>query len=339
MNPAVNVLFAAILAALAVPTLADNRTGDSSEELLANYKAMQAKDRRLQAIGWTLARGNARFCENSRLSIGITLVDMAGFRQPAEMRRALGLEGNFALASVSTREMFTGPETGQEIIAIDGAAINGWPAKEQFDWQRLKRAHDAIDAALDSKGAVQFTYRDGTMATLRGARVCTTRFELKSDGKKALADGTRVQFGSDFPGFAYAESEFAAVIAHELAHNLLEHRKWLDANGRKRRNVRATEREADRLMPWLLANAGYDPMAAVRFMERWGPKHSKGIFRARTHEGWDERAENIEAEAKLVLARRYGGDTAESAMDWSTDFRREIEPLNEPETVPETASD
>ena len=35
----------------------------------------------------------------------------------------------------------------------------------------------------------------------------------------------------------------------------------------------------DRLMPWLLHNAGYDPAAAVRFMRTWGPKHGGWIFR------------------------------------------------------------
>ncbi len=335
MRHALLIVFAALIAL----SPARATTDSEQDELRASYEAMQVKNRRLQAIGWTLVRANADLCKDAQLSIGITLVDMAGFAEPEKMQRALGLKGNFALASVSTMEMFKGPQVGQEITAIEGAQINQWPAEERLDWKRLKRAHDAIDAALAARGSVRLTFGDGSEADLPGAKVCPTRFELRSGGKKALADGSRVQFGSQFPGFAYAESEFAAVIAHELAHNLLKHRKWLDANGRKRRNVRATEREADRLMPWLLANAGYDPMAAVRFMERWGPKHSKGIFRARTHEGWDERAEHIEAEAKLVLARRYGGDTVESAMDWSTDFRREIEPLNEPGTGPETASD
>ncbi|MEM8723912.1 MAG: hypothetical protein AAGE86_00175 [Pseudomonadota bacterium] len=128
--------------------------------------------------------------------------------------------------------------------------------------------------------------------------------------------------GMNFPGFAYDEEIFAGAVAHELAHNLLGHRKWLEANGEGRRNVRRIEREADRLMPWLMANAGYDPEAAYRFMTTWGPKHDGGLFRARTHDGWDERAEFIAAEIPLIkeLMEREG------AADWSVHFTREIDP-------------
>src|SRR3546814_7966027 len=60
-----------------------------------------------------------------------------------------------------------------------------------------------------------------------------------------FADGARVQIGREFPGFAYPQEELAAAIAHELAHNLLGHRAWLDGNGRNMASVRLTEREAE----------------------------------------------------------------------------------------------
>ncbi len=128
--------------------------------------------------------------------------------------------------------------------------------------------------------------------------------------------------GARFPGFTYEEDIFAGVVAHELAHNLLGHTIWLDRNKRKRRNVRLTEREADRLMPWLLANAGYDPAAAYRFMTKWGKDHDLGIFRARTHDGWDERAEFIAAELPIIS----GLMASDGQADWSVYFRREIDP-------------
>ena len=81
-----------------------------------------------------------------------------------------------------------------------------------------------------------------------------------------------------------------------------------------------TEREADRLMPWLLANAGYDPAAALRFMERWGPHHDGGIFRKRTHDGWDERADAIAAEVAIVSTEM----AASGSADWRKLFQRTI---------------
>jgi len=97
---------------------------------------------------------------------------------------------------------------------------------------------------------------------------------------------------------------------------------WLEREGRGRRNIRLTEREADRLMPWLLANAGYQPSAASRFMARWGPDHSGGIFRKRSHDGWDERLEFIEAELVQIDKVRH----ADGSADWHSHFRRDIDP-------------
>ena len=76
--------------------------------------------------------------------------------------------------------------------------------------------------------------------------------------------------------------------------------------------------EADRLTPWLMANGGYEPAAAVRFMRRWGPQHDGGLLRKRTHAGWDERAEAIAAELPLIA--RSMGDFA--AANWPQRFRR-----------------
>jgi len=142
------------------------------------------------------------------------------------------------------------------------------------------------------------------------------------EGNKAVADGNRVVIGIESPAFQYEEDELAALIAHELAHNLLGHTAWLDRNKRKRRHVRMTEREADRLIPWLLVNAGYDPRGGKRFFEKWGPRNDGWIFRARTHDGWDERAEFIEAEIPAIEALMAEHGKA----DWRTHFRREIDP-------------
>jgi hypothetical protein len=157
---------------------------------------------------------------------------------------------------------------------------------------------------------------------LQPAEVCATRFELMGEGTKAVADGSRVVIGINFPAFAYDEPVFAALVAHELAHNVLQHDAWLDRNGRSRKHVRRTEREADRLIPWLLANAGYDPAAGVTFMRQWGSKHDAGLLVLRKHDGWDERAEFIAAELPIIadLMARAG------RADWTAHFRREIDP-------------
>jgi predicted Zn-dependent protease len=108
------------------------------------------------------------------------------------------------------------------------------------------------------------------------------------------------------------DGEFAAVIAHEMAHNLLKHRDRLNAQrvnrgffgqfGKSAGRIKDSEIEADRLSVWLMANAGYDPQAAIRFWTRYGKEHGKGIFSASTHYRWKKRVELFEEEMKKMAA-------------------------------------
>ena len=289
----------------------------------------QDADQRLQDVGWQLARGNVGFCPKVVPSIGLQLQDMASYGAPAIARAALGLNRDFAVQTAargSPAGLSGAFARNREIAALERFDPNTWPAGAAMDWQRLVWAHDHVEAMLAEHGGITLGFTDGSAARLQPVEVCATRFELMGEGRKAVADGARVVIGIDFPAFAYDEPVFAGVVAHELAHNVLQHSVWLDRNGRSRRNVRRTEREADRLMPWLMANAGYDPAAAATFMEQWGSKHDAGFLMVRKHDGWDERAEFITAELPLIaelMAR-------EGRADWRTHFRREIDPAQTP---------
>ena len=103
--------------------------------------------------------------------------------------------------------------------------------------------------------------------------------------------------------------EAAFVIGHELAHNILRHRALLDKLGRSPENYRQTERAADRLGLWLMANAGYDTSAASAFMQRWARRRGPILFPESTHDGWKTRQRTI-AEVRTAAddnARRLTG--------------------------------
>jgi hypothetical protein len=284
----------------------------------------QDADQRLQDVGWQLARANAAFCPRVVPSIGLQLQDIASYGAPAIARTALGLTGDFAVqtAARGSPAAAAALTRNREVTRLERFDPNQWPASARMDWQRLLQAHDHVEAMLTEHGGITIGLADGSEVRLQPVEVCATRFELMGEGTKAVADGNRVVIGIDFPAFAYDEPVFAGVVAHELAHNVLGHDDWLDRNGRSSRNVRRAEREADRLIPWLLANAGYDPAAGVAFMTQWGSQHDAGLKMRRRHDGWDERAEAIAAELPLVsdlIAR-------EGRADWRQHFRREIDP-------------
>lgn len=288
---------------------------------------LQQRDELVQSIGWKLITGNAPFCANPRPAIGLLLQDIAAYSDPVAVRQAMGLRGDIAVQAraAGSPAQLAGLAVHAEVLAIRGQQMRDLPPADKKSWQRLADLHRQLDEALAAAGSVTVEWHgeNGPVTTtLTGVTACPSRFEVIGGSKRATANGQRVAVGENFVGFAYPEELFAAAIAHELAHNLLGHPAWLDKNGRKRSNIRVTEREADRLMPWLLANGGYDPAAAERFMREWGPGHDGGLFRGRTHDGWDERADFIAAELPLI-----GQSMAQTeAADWAQFFRRDIQP-------------
>lgn len=300
----------------------------AAEDISAGLNTLQQRDEQVQSIGWKLVTGNAPFCTSTRPAIGLLLQDVAAYGRPDAVRRAMNLSGDIlvqARAAGSPAEQ-AGLPVFAEVLAIEEQSMRDLPAAGKERWQRLAGLHSKLDETLVARGEVEIVWRSAEgapiVSTLVGRAACATNFEVIAGSRRASANGARVAIGSEFAGFAYPEELLAAAIAHEFAHNLLAHPAWLDENGRSQSHIRMTEREADRLMPWLLANGGYDPAVGERFMRKWGPGNDGGLFRGRTHDGWDERAGFIAAELPLIqrsIAARGGAD-------WASDFVRDIQP-------------
>lgn len=298
----------------------------ASDNTSVGLKMLQQRDELVQSIGWKLVTGNAKFCPQTRPAIGLLLQDVAAFGSADDVRQAMNLSGDIAVQARAAGSPVdqAGLPIFAEVLSIDGQQMRDLPPAGKEAWQRLAGLHRQLDQALAAKGHVEITWRSAQSApitsTLTGKPACASSFEVIAGSRRASANGARVAIGSDFAGFAYPEPLLAAAVAHELAHNFLGHPAWLDENGRQQSNIRLTEREADRLMPWLLANSGYDPATAERFMREWGPGNDGGLFRGRSHDGWDERADFIAVELPLIERRMSAGGGA----DWAAVFVRDV---------------
>ncbi|MGB7373613.1 hypothetical protein [Pontixanthobacter sp.] len=287
----------------------------------ADFAKLQQQDAYIQRIGWRLLTGNAAFCDETRLASGMLVQDAGAYGHPAAIRQLLSLRGDAFVQAVipGSGADQAGMEAGAEVHAVDRTPLSGIALPPDTPWQRLTTFNAVIARSLADDGTARFqvTQRGAQhMLTVAGTAICDSFFEVISGSDTASANGTRIAIGRQFVGFAYAQEELAAALAHELAHNVLAHPDWLDKNGRKRSNIRQTEREADRLMPWLLHNAGYDSAASVRFMERWGPQHDGGFFRRRTHDAWEKRRAMIAAELPRIAASL----NHQGQADWRGNF-------------------
>lgn len=315
----------ASLAALALASASAPTSGEAAVEpaFAQSFEALQALDRRVHAIGWRLREGNAAYCDYRTNDTGLLLQDARAFGSPAAVKALLGLQGDIFVQAIApgSPAADTPIAAGATLERIEDRSVTGFGWDEEKPWARLAQINEFI-GPLRRSGSLALVFAGSDEAVIVKTRpACVTQFEVVSGSDDVGADGQRVRIGRDFPGLAYPEDELAAALAHEFAHNVLRHPQNLSVSGRKRRAVRETEREADRLMPWLLVNAGYEPEAASRFMRRWGPKHSGGLLRKRTHDGWDERVELIDAEIavlKRVLAE-------EGRADWRLFFTREAQ--------------
>jgi beta-barrel assembly-enhancing protease len=271
------------------------------------YRDLVKQDLRLASVGYRLAAANSAFCKVRANNAGWVLHDIAQYPDEATARAAFEFDQPVQVAAVVAGGPAdrAGIVAGDNFTGMDDATLY-WPAMPvgKSGYERLASmkqliierwsGHSGLAVKLSRRGAVK-------EATLAKNPVCASDFWVDTKAKlDAGADGERVRVTSGLMLFADTEDELAAVVAHELAHNLLDHRTRLRSKGNRRSEVLATEIEADRLSVWLMANAGYDPAAALRFAERFGRKTGLGIFSDGTHLRWKNRVKTMRAETDLM---------------------------------------
>ncbi len=262
-------------------------------------RTLVALDLRVASIGARLATANVGLCSRRAAQTGIVLHDLSQFSGADQdaAAKTFGLGPYPAISAVIPGSVAdqAGLRAGDAIMALDGRPIGAADAKDPY--VRIAK----IEAVIESGPAILLVNRPDHPRPfmLAGTPGCASRVQVVPGRKlNARADGTYVQLTSAVAEYAADDNELAAIIAHEMAHNVLGHKERLDTEGRRASAVKATEIEADKFSITLLKNAGYDPMAAARFWQRFGKKTGAGIFSDGTHQRTKDRVRLLSEEAK-----------------------------------------
>ena len=316
------------LAALVLPHSDAQAQAQEYGAITTSYAALQSLDDKVLAVGYRLTTANAAFCRDTEMRAGISFHDLAQYKDRAAARSAYGFARDIAVLALApdSPAAIAGVHVDDSIAAINGAdPLDHEKARAKWDdedsylrladvltrWERALNA-GPVDLALVTRGQTVVH-----IVTVIPVRACQSRFQVEPNTDlNSSADGRVVTINSRMAEYTADDAdELAALVAHELAHNLLHHLDRLDAAGhtggllgtfgRNARLTKKTEIEADRLSVWLMANAGYDPRGAVRFWTRFGKQHGKGIFSAPTHYRYNKRVQLFEEEiAKMAAEKR-----------------------------------
>lgn len=286
---------------------------------------LQVADATVLSIGWKLAAANASLCARAAPSLGLLLLDARTFVDPATARTTYGLSGDIGVAAVAAGSPAerAGLAANMTVTALGDEPVTALPLPATGSWERQYALQTKLEDLAARNGRITLDIAGKGPVTLAGQPACFVRFMLDDGKGNARATRRRVRIGhrlyNQVQRLPDAEREpvLAAVIAHELGHAVLDHQSRIEKKERSG-ETRRTEREADRVSVWLLANAGYDPQAALLMMRKIVGA-GEFLFAMPSHGGWKGRARDIAAEITAMEAAR-AADPAHLA-NWPKDFR------------------
>lgn len=279
---------------------------------LAQDQGIALADRRLAQVAERLQAANVGLCRQHMPLTGLIVFSADQYGQPDPVRFA---GGPVAVAQVlpGSPAHAAGVQANDALVTVDGVHVAAQVPEEGYSLRDT--TFDLLANHGTGRPLVLGLRRGGedVTATIIPPPGCRALVEVvtgsdniaRSDGRVIQLSWSRVAQWND--------EELAVIVAHELAHSVLEHRRRLAAAGvdggllgefgRNRRLRRQVEEDADVLSVHLLANAGYDPQIAPQFWRsETGARLDSGILRSGAYASPRQRAAMMEAEIAAHLA-------------------------------------
>lgn len=304
---------AAALAVVVAVTIAPAKSADTGERR-AVLEWMLATDQKIFDITYKLATAHDGLCSRTAILPGFSVHERSqyAFAYRETLTETFGMGAGIYVLSVASGSPAesAGLRVGDELLSLDDLSIP--------DRQREANArHNSINAKAtairrdiaerfaDGEAEVHVA-RDGVVMSVKiaGAPGCRSDVHLRMSSKpEATSDGRNIIVSSSLAVMLGTSDLLAAAIAHEMAHNALGHSQQFAAKSPSRRCRKLAETEADRMSVHLLANARYDPTAAMRL---WGMLGSnlKGTANTDFHPSQSARIANIKSDIMVLSETR-----------------------------------
>lgn len=303
-----------ILVVLSTPADSVNSHNRVSDDTQASLLALQRDDQRVADTAWRIASRNSDSCPKLWASIGVSLQHVSQYEPAyrAAAQAAFGLSDSYpsilAVAAGSPASA-AGLKPNDTLRAVNGAdlADKSQSKKSAARYDAVSAAMTALEALPEQRAAILSIEREGERleVSVTPQNVCRSRVELApGNAVNANANGLVAQISGSFVDWVESDDELALVIAHEMAHNLLDHPNKLSEKsalsglatslGLSGKAQRQMELDADRVGIIMAASAGYNYKIAPDFWARLNSNSPLASFLATTHPTTRARRENAE---------------------------------------------
>jgi Zn-dependent protease with chaperone function len=303
-----------ILVAFSMPANSVSSHAQISDDTQASLLALQRDDQRVADTAWRIASRNTDRCPKLWTSLGVSLHNVSQYEPTyhAAAQAAFALDDTYpsvlAVADGSPAAA-AGLKPNDTLRAVNGADLAGKSRgqKTAASFDAVSAAMAAIETLPEQTAAVLSIERSGQRleVSVVPQNVCLSRVELApGDAINANANGLVAQISGRLVNWVQNDDELALVIAHEIAHNLLDHQKRLSEKsalsglatslGLSGRAQRQMELEADRMGIIMAAGAGYNYKIAPDFWAKLNSNNPLASFLATTHPTTRARRENAQ---------------------------------------------